>query len=651
MASRSPLPPGLGVELDRAVRLADEGHLLVGGDPIRAVRLTSRQVSSLIRWMSGMPVRDAAEGATAAGLIAAGLAHPSPSTTLNGRPAAAESPASSPSTALNGRPAAAESTAPSPDGASPGLTADIFVIDRGAAGGLTATLDRLAELHPGAQPIVVGATGPATRAARERGARVLPIPLGGAAARALALTVSDADLVALVDAGHLPRPGWLEACAGHFADPDVAAVLPRTLLDRSAAAGPVAAVLAAVAASRSGPDRGPDPAPVLPWGHTAPDRSRPAGADLGDPLRPVTALVLRRSVMEDSRPSPSTTLNGRPAAAESPASSPSTALNGRPAAAESPASSPSTALNGRPAAAESPASSPSTALNGRPAAAESPASSPSTAPGERLRCGPSPLDPGLGAVAEHALLWSLVDRGLSVRHEPRSRVLAPAHTDLGGYLRACAEAGAGAARLARLRGNRAAGPELSPTGTAALAALLAGRPLSAAVLAAVGGGAAVAALAAAGAPPGRTAPAVAAGLASQARAVSRALRGAWWPPAAAALTLGAVRITRDLRRGRRPEARTVLATAATAAALVVPHPVAWRTARGTAPVDPLTWTVLGIAGDAARGLGAWWGMARSRSVAPLLPRVRLPGAIEGEIVRTSDPERREEGSRDLVSRG
>ncbi|MGQ4267306.1 family 2 glycosyl transferase, partial [Nocardiopsis changdeensis] len=342
MASRSPLPTGLGVELDRAVRLADEGHLLVGGDPTRAVRLTSRQVSGLIRWISGAPVRDAEEGATAADLIAAGLAHPSPSATLNGR--------------LRGGPSHPSSR---PVGERGGPTVDIVVIDRGAAGGLTATLDRLTRLHPGAEPIVVGATGPAARAARERRARVLPIPVGGAAARALALTVSDAELVALVDAGHLPRPGWLEACTGHFADPAVAAVLPRTLVDLPASGGEGSAAVAAVAAARVGPDRGPDPAPVLPWGHAAPGLARPAGADTGDPLGPVTALVLRRSAVD-----------------------------------------------------------------------------------------PSLLDPALGAAAEPALLWSLADRGLTVRHEPRSRVRVPPLADLGGYLRACAGTGAVAARLA-----------------------------------------------------------------------------------------------------------------------------------------------------------------------------------------------------------
>ncbi|MFL1446732.1 hypothetical protein ACJOS4_34755, partial [Nocardiopsis sp. frass3] len=360
----------------------------------------------------------------------------SPSTTLNGRLRRGPS-LSSPSTTLNGR--LRRGPSPShPVGARTGLTADIIVIDRGAAGGLTATLDRLAELHPDAEPIVVGATGPAARAARLRGARVLPVPVGGAAARALALTVSDADLVALIDAGHLPRPGWLQACAGHFADPNVAAVLPRTLVDRSVPAGAGAAAVAAVAAARIGPDRGPDPAPVLPWGHTAPDRARPAGADPGDPLRPVTALVLRRSAVTDSHPSPG----------------------------------------------------------------PSPAAGNQHTPDGRLRrapshrpCGPSPLDPALGAGAEHALLWSLADRGFSVRHEPRARVTAPPLTDLGGYLRTCAETGAAAARLARLRGTRAAGPELSPTGAAALAALLLGRPLSAAALAAAGGGARVAALA------------------------------------------------------------------------------------------------------------------------------------------------------------
>ncbi|MDE3719880.1 glycosyltransferase [Nocardiopsis sp. N85] len=523
MASRSPLTSGLGVRLDRAVRLADEGHVLVGGDPIRSFRLTSRQVSGVIRWVSGAPTRDLDEAATADALVRAGLAHPRPI------------------------------------GVRPDLTVDVVVIDRGAAGGLIATLDRLERLHPGLEPIVVGATGPAARAARAHGARVLPGPVGGAAARALALTVSDADLVALIDAGQVPMPGWLEACVGHFADPGVAAVLPRVLVDRSVPAGAGATAVAAVAAARVVPDRGPDPAPVLPWGHTTPDRARPAGAALGDPLRPATSLVLRRDAVGELRP-----------------------------------------------------------------------------------------DPSLGVAAELELLWGLVDRGASVRYEPRARILARPLDDLGGYLRSCAEIGVRGAALARRRGARAAGPELSRIGAAALALLVAGRPLSALTCVAVGGGASVATLAA---PPSRTAPAVGRSLVREAGVISSALRGAWWPPAVAAVAAGSAGIARDLGRGRRVRRGRVVAVAAVASALVVPHLTSWRTSRGTAPVDPLTWTALGIAGDAARGAGVWWGMVRSRTVAPLVPRVRVAGPIAGPLHEGPAAERVEGDSMSLVGPG
>src|SRR5690606_28364924 len=78
MSSRPPLSSGPGIEIDRAVRLTDEGHVLVGGCPPRAVRLAPEQVSALIRWLSGSAPRGTEEGLLARALIRAGLAHPRP---------------------------------------------------------------------------------------------------------------------------------------------------------------------------------------------------------------------------------------------------------------------------------------------------------------------------------------------------------------------------------------------------------------------------------------------------------------------------------------------------------------------------------------------------------------------------------------------
>lgn len=522
MVSGSPPPPGLGIDIDRAVRLTDEGHVLVGGCPPQAVRLTPSQVSVLIRWLGGAAPRGMEEGLLARELLRAGLAHPRPLPM------------------------------------SPGDTVEVAVI--GTAPGLDTTLDRIADLHPGLRPVVVGATGQEAWTARSRGARVVPGPVEGTAARAMALRVCSAEFVALVEAGAYPDTGWLDAALGHFADPGVAAVVPRVLTDRSRPLGHMRLAVAAAAASRV--DRGADPAPVLPWGHALPGQGRPLpshGRALVDPLRPFPALLLRR-----------------------------------------------------------------TAVN----------------PGLAL-----------GDAADPDLLWCLVEDGWSVRYEPRSRVRMPPTTELGGYLYACYASGATAGPLARRRGRRAAGPELSWAGAVALALAATGSPGTALLAGALGGAAVVGTLVGkAGVPLPEAARVAGLDLAHTVRTGAHAVRTVWWPLAATAVVGGAVAWGRGARGGgkgvpggaltagrkgvgRRPSGsgRAGRIAMAAGAALVLPHVAAWRRDRGAAPVGPLAWTVLGMAGDAAHSLGAWWGMARADSLAPLVPRLRL--AVDGTALR------------------
>ncbi|PDP89143.1 family 2 glycosyl transferase [Glycomyces fuscus] len=519
MLSRSPLPPGLGVEIDRAARLADEGRVLVGGSPPRAVRLTPGQVSALIRWLSRAVPRDAGEGLFARDLIRAGLAHPRP------LPLA------------------------------PGDTVEVAVVGRAGPAALGATLDHLAEYRHGPRTVVVGASGADAWTARRHGARVVPGPAGGAGALAEALRACSAEFVALVEAGTRPAPGWLETALGHFADPDVAAVVPRVLADRSACLGHAQMTVASVAARRAGADRGADPAPVLPWGHALPRQERPGSAnEHTDPLRPVPVMVLRRSA--------------------------------------------------------------------------------------------AGLDPDLGAAAGLDLLWRLAEQGWSVRYEPRSRVWAPPTTDLGAYLRACFTSGAVAGPLASRRDGRAAGPALSWAGAAGLALAFAGRPGAALLAGALGGAAVTGALVAGARTPLPEAARLAGlDLAHTVRAGTHAVRTAWWPLAAAAAVGGAVLRRRgpgaaggsaDPRPpagGRRSPGRRGFSgradriALAAGAALVVPHVAAWHRGRGAALAGPVTWTALGMAGDAARSLGTWWGVARSGSPAPLVPRLVPPAAV------------------------
>ncbi len=520
MSSRPPLSSGPGIEIDRAVRLTDEGHVLVGGCPPRAVRLAPEQVSALIRWLSGSAPRGTEEGLLARALIRAGLAHPRP------RPLA------------------------------PDHTVEVAVVGRTGHHALTTTLDHLADHHPKARTVVVGATGAGAWAARRRGARVVLGPNGGAEAMTAALRACSADLVALVEAGTRPSAGWLDTALGHFDDPEVMAVVPRVLTDRSTGLGHARMTVAAIAASGTGADRGGDPAPVLPWGHSRPWQRRPGAAGgFTDPLRPVPALVVRRIVAD--------------------------------------------------------------------------------------------LEPGWEEAPALDLLWRMVDQGWSVRYEPRSRVWVPPTTDVVDYLSDSFTAGALAAPLARRHGQRQAGPELPLAGVVGLALAVTGRP-GAALVAGVLGGVSVAGelLSQERIPLPETARMAALDLVHTVRAGTHAVRTSWWPLAAAAAVGGAIARRRGRGSGENAKRAGRIAVVA-GAALTLPHVMAWHRDRGTALTGPVTWTVLGMAGDAARSLGTWWGAVRARTPAPLLPRIRSVsdttpsgGSGEGRGVPGRGPGRR-----------
>jgi hypothetical protein len=214
------------------------------------------------------------------------------------------------------------------------------------------------------------------------------------------------------------------------------------------------------------------------------------------------------------------------------------------------------------------------------------------------------------------LVWRLAGEGWTVRYEPRARVWARPVTDLGGYLRACFDAGALVAPLARRHGRPAAGPELPEEGAVGLALAAAGHPGAGLAAAALAGAAAVREEPDGARPPWpETARLVAGDVAHTARLGARAVREAWWPGAAAVAVAGALRGGRGARR---------IALVA-GAALVLPHVAAWHADRGAVMVGPVTWTALGMAGDAARSAGTWWGAVRSRSAAPLVPRLRARG--------------------------
>jgi mycofactocin system glycosyltransferase len=189
-------PAGMGLRPDPGSRLLAGGAVLVGGSPVRVLRLTSAGARQVAGWWSGTPVPASPKArALARRLLDTGIAHPRPDADTWG-----------------------------PDD----VTVVIPVRDR------QAELARcLAGLTPMPQVIVVddcsGDPAAISRVASGAGARVLRRSVNGGpgAARNTGLAAAQTPLVAFLDSDCVPGPGWLEALLPHFADPAVGAVAPR----------------------------------------------------------------------------------------------------------------------------------------------------------------------------------------------------------------------------------------------------------------------------------------------------------------------------------------------------------------------------------------------------------------------------------------
>jgi mycofactocin system glycosyltransferase len=196
------LPDGFAVRLHPATRVRDDGATLLGGSPLRLLRLSPRARGLLDG--DRLAVRDATTAALAARLLDAGLAHPD----------------------LPG-------DGPAEEGTVGDVTIVVPVLDR------TPSVARLLEAlradpeARAARVIVVddGSADPAALAAVAApcGADVLRhvTPRGPAAARNAGLRAARTALVAFVDSDCVPRPGWLGVLHRHLADPRLAVVAPR----------------------------------------------------------------------------------------------------------------------------------------------------------------------------------------------------------------------------------------------------------------------------------------------------------------------------------------------------------------------------------------------------------------------------------------
>jgi len=175
--------------------------VLVGGSPVRVLRLTPAGARAVAGWFSGVPVADSrAARALARRLLDAAIAHP-------------------------------DWGACAGDDGSPGVddvTVVIPVRDRQAE--LARCLAGLRGL-PNVVVVDDGSADPAGIAAicAEHGARVVHRAVNGGpgAARNTGLAAASTGLVAFLDSDCVPAPGWLDRLLPHFRDPAVGAVAPR----------------------------------------------------------------------------------------------------------------------------------------------------------------------------------------------------------------------------------------------------------------------------------------------------------------------------------------------------------------------------------------------------------------------------------------
>jgi mycofactocin glycosyltransferase len=245
-----PLPPTFGLTADPGTTLLDGGRVLLGGSPLRLLRVSSRARTVIDRWEAGATVGDRkGEPILARRLVSAGVFLPRPGSPVFG-----------------------------PDD----VTVVIPVRDR------PGQLERLLSTLEVKRRLVVddASSDPArTRAIAEgAGAGVIALPanLGPSAARNAGLAQVGTPLVAFIDSDCVPGDRWLEPLLAHFNDPLVAAVAPRIL--------PVPVTpptsLTRYEAVRSSLDRGGAPGLVRPMSRI--------------PYVPSATLLVRRAAVPDA---------------------------------------------------------------------------------------------------------------------------------------------------------------------------------------------------------------------------------------------------------------------------------------------------------------------------------------------------------------
>jgi mycofactocin system glycosyltransferase len=224
----TPLPGTYGLVVDPATTSFDHGAVLLGGSPLRLLRLSKRPRELMARWNAGAPVGGRrAEQLLARRLVSSGVCLPRPAGSRFG-----------------------------PDD----VTVVIPVRDR------PDQLRTLLRALTGLRCIVVDdaseGAGVSAAIARSAGAHFIGLTrnVGPAGARNAGTEAVTTPLVAFVDSDCVPSEGWLGHLLGHFDDPLVAAVAPRVV----PAAPEHATWLSRYEAVSSSLDRGPAAGLVRP---------------------------------------------------------------------------------------------------------------------------------------------------------------------------------------------------------------------------------------------------------------------------------------------------------------------------------------------------------------------------------------------------
>ncbi len=247
------LPPaGWQVQADAGLRTADDGRLLIGGSPLRLMRLSAAGASTVAGWIAGDPVgKTTAARTLARRLLDAGLVHPS--------------------TAHWGQRSRCDAVVPA---CVRDLTVVIPVKDDHR--GLRRLLDALPDVA-----VVVVDDGSADPVVAPGATVIRREQTGGpGGARNDGLAVVETELVAFLDADVEPGPDFIDGLVGHLDDPAVVAVAPRV---RSR---PGSSPIDRYEADFSPLDLGATPANVGP--------RRPVS------YVPTAALIARTAVLRDS---------------------------------------------------------------------------------------------------------------------------------------------------------------------------------------------------------------------------------------------------------------------------------------------------------------------------------------------------------------